>query len=160
MKPSSVGNMEYTEFLTHYGVKGMRWGRRKNKPNISDLSDDYLRARNERAQLEATYRKNAAPGKTNTKLAQPKRLSDAELKARINRLNMEKQYAELTKGDRERQAAGRKMVFDVITVVAQNLLTDLIKTGAKTAWNSGSGPATRVVQFTPALTTGAKAIGR
>ena len=158
MKPSLVGNMEYPDFLAHYGVKGMRWGKRKNKPSISDLSDEYLKARNERARLEATYKRDTV--RTNTKLAQPKRLSDAELKARINRLTMEKTYNELTKGDRDRQAAGRKKVFDVMTVVAQNLLTDLIKTGAKTAWDYGSGSTTKDVQFTPALPPGIKAIGR
>lgn len=158
MNPSSLGDMEYPEFLEHFGVKGMKWGRRKNKPNISDLSDDYLKSRNNRAQLEETYKKNTTPKKTKTVYTPAKKLSDADLQARINRMNMEKQYAELTKGDRELQSAGRKLIFDVMTGVAQTLITDLLKTGAKSAWNSGR--TTRVVQYTPALTTGTKAIGR
>lgn len=49
--------------LSHYGVPGMRWGKRKGssisikpkKPKLSDMSDEELRRVNKRAQLEQEY---------------------------------------------------------------------------------------------------------
>lgn len=49
--------------LSHYGVPGMRWGKRKGssistkpkKTKLSDMSDDELRRVNKRAQLEQEY---------------------------------------------------------------------------------------------------------
>lgn len=58
-------------FLSHYGVKGMKWGRRKakeapsedyvrtknlRKKSLNSLSNDELRKLNERLQLERSYR--------------------------------------------------------------------------------------------------------
>lgn len=51
--------------LSHYGVPGMRWGKRKGssistkpkKIKLSDMSDDELRRVNKRAQLEQEYRR-------------------------------------------------------------------------------------------------------
>lgn len=51
-----------TDFLEHYGVKGMKWGKRKS------------------TKTKTTYKKA------------PKTLSDAELKKRIQRLENEKRY--------------------------------------------------------------------
>lgn len=60
----------YDEFLKHYGVLGMRWGRRKGrnissdhskvsslkKKHISELSDDELTAVTKRLNLEKNYK--------------------------------------------------------------------------------------------------------
>lgn len=67
--------------LCHYGVLGMKWGvRRKRKSTVTKerAHDDYKRAHD----------------KTDVK-----ELSDKELRARLNRLNMEKQYNQLASAD-------------------------------------------------------------
>jgi len=43
------------DFVEHYGVKGMHWGIRKSRENVSDLSDDELRKRVDRLRLEQSY---------------------------------------------------------------------------------------------------------
>lgn len=58
--------------LYHYGVLGMKWGKRKARP----VSEDYKRAHSK------------------TKISE---MSDAELRSRNNRLQMEKQYKDLTR---------------------------------------------------------------
>ena len=58
------------DFLEHYGVKGMKWGIRKS------------------AAAQNRLIKVAAARKAKT-------FSDADLKAKVNRLNMEKQYTTL-----------------------------------------------------------------
>jgi len=60
---------EVSDFLEHYGVKGMRWGVRKSRNRVS-------------------------PGRT-VYSKTPNRLSDQELKSRIARLEAEKKYRDL-----------------------------------------------------------------
>lgn len=59
------------EFLSHYGVKGMRWGVRRQAAKAA-----------------------ASASKTKYKKP-PARLSDAELNRRIKRLELEKKYEDL-----------------------------------------------------------------
>ena len=81
----------YNDELMHYGVKGMKWGVRKGRRKSSTPEhDDY----------------KTAHSKTKVKS-----MSDAELRKRINRLQMENQYDQLTQ---KRKSAGQKFVSDVI----------------------------------------------
>lgn len=63
------------EFIEHYGIKGMRWGKRRTK----DISVAERGSKREGRQ---------------TKEAKPnaKDLSDEQLRAAVNRMNLEKQY--------------------------------------------------------------------
>jgi hypothetical protein len=65
-------------FLEHYGVKGMKWGIRKQRQSVK---------------------------KQATQTA--KKLTNKELQKRVNRLNMEKQYAKL-EADRSRASMSTK----------------------------------------------------
>lgn len=71
--------------LAHYGVLGMKWGVRRDNPSGSKKksspgSDDYQKAR--------TLRKQG-----------PKNLTNAELRTAVERMNLERQYKDLTKKD-------------------------------------------------------------
>jgi hypothetical protein len=61
------------EYLAHFGVKGMKWGRRKGGSSISP----------ENARLRE-LKKNPA-----------KRLTDEQLRTAITRMSLEKQYKDL-----------------------------------------------------------------
>lgn len=61
------------DFLAHYGVKGMKWGRRK-----SDSAESKS--------LKETRTKSASE------------LSNKELQDAVNRMNLEKQYSSLSGG--------------------------------------------------------------
>lgn len=82
--------------LAHWGIKGMKWGRRRyqnadgsltpaGKKRYDDSHEDYRRAHD------------------NKKVSQ---MSDKELQARNNRLQMEQNYARLT----QKTSKGKKMV--------------------------------------------------
>lgn len=82
------------EELMHYGVLGMKWGRRKARGNSG------------KPQVRVIRKKSNDNGKGNTKKqnqnkksqSKPdvKKLSDEQLKAKVNRLNLEKRYSELS----------------------------------------------------------------
>ena len=67
------------EYLMHYGVLGMKWGRRKARASSSSKKAPKNRHKSS---------KEEAP--------KQRRMSNKELQARIKRLKMEKEYAQLT----------------------------------------------------------------
>jgi len=77
------------KMLEHAGVKGMKWGVRKDRLNSST-----------------------------SRRVDPRKLSDDQLRAAISRMNMEKQYRDLSKNQ------GVKIGEDAI----KNLAKDLAKT--------------------------------
>lgn len=82
--------------LSHWGIKGMKWGQRRyqnkdgsltpaGKKRYDDSHEDYRRAHDKKS---------------------VKQMSDRELRERNNRLQMEKQYADLTR----KKGTGKKVI--------------------------------------------------
>lgn len=112
--------------IEHYGVKGMRWGVRRSRR-------ERKIARGDLAALKEMESNSDRGGKTRSKREarkdakrNPSEMSDAELRQRLNRMNMEKQYRELTapKGG-SLSSAGKKVAANVIKGVAQQTLTNV-----------------------------------
>ena len=123
------------EFIQHFGVKGMKWGVRR----------DRIRKGRAEREINAEIQRNDKWGKskkaTSNSYAErvvrdeirsrtgAGRLSDAELSARLKRIKMEKEYEAILNEDREKFrstiAPGIKMVRDILANVATNVMTDL-----------------------------------
>lgn len=90
--------------LYHYGVLGMKWGVRRGN------------------RVKEARRKNQKTIKDKVQKQKPdvSKMSDAELRQRINRLQMEKQYKQLTKRE---IAAGEKFIKDIGKESLKNYLT-------------------------------------
>ena len=75
----------YDGYLAHYGVKGMKWGQRKDR-------------KKDRIRLNRSERKQVRKIKRERKKASKRRmlLSDEELNSRIKRMETEKKLKELT----------------------------------------------------------------
>ena len=43
--------------LQHHGVKGMKWGVRKDRKKVSEMTDEELKTANKRKKLENEYKK-------------------------------------------------------------------------------------------------------
>ena len=117
--------------LAHYGVLGMKWGVRRTAAQLGN------RVRGKRAQAKrkqslakarATREKNRKAAAKRQQLLDkgllsPKKMTDAELKAKIERLNLEKEFKKSmtdARGD-----GGKKYVTDILKKIGENTLTNL-----------------------------------
>ena len=100
----------YDDFLQHYGVLGMKWGHRKARSNVS-------------SNKKPKSTKNTTTSKPKPKQTQ-RELSDEELRAVINRMRLEREYADL-----QYRASSRAKVENVVKTVgtAALLTTSVVK---------------------------------
>lgn len=84
------------QFLAHYGIPGMKWGKRSSKGSKSPAS----KSKNAPTPFKKNPNRDPPPAKgvTDLRPKHVKRIPDAELRQRINRIQMETQYKELTEG--------------------------------------------------------------
>lgn len=103
-----------TRTLTHWGIKGQKWGvRRYQNPDGT-----YTAAGKKRRNQEDTHEDyTKAHDKKNVKS-----MSDKELRERINRLQMEQQYANLT----QKRSKGKEIASAVLTEVAKETAKNTI----------------------------------
>ena len=109
--------------LYHYGAKGMKWGVRRTAAQLGraikkvgsflkrSISESNKRANERKRERELREMKG-----------KPKKMSSDELKRRIERLKMEKEYRSLMNETRDR---GRKTVSDVMTDISKNTAKNL-----------------------------------
>jgi hypothetical protein len=92
------------DILAHYGVKGMKWGVRRDKSTSSGPAPVVVTQKpGQRVKTSGGERQNAhedaitaATRKQIAKKSSTDALSDKELQALINRMNLEQNYARLT----------------------------------------------------------------
>ena len=102
----------YDDFLQHYGVLGMKWGHRKARSKVS-------------SNKKPKSTKNTTTSKPKPKPKPKQRqLSDEELRAVINRMRLEREYADL-----QYRTSSRAKVENVVKVVgtAALLTTSVVK---------------------------------
>ena len=143
--------MNDDRYLMHHGVKGMKWGVRKDKPSASSVAKNLVKygspvtygaaklakkrldTRGERKQARIERKRAKALDRATSArytYKQRKHLSDDELRSRINRLNMEKQLKDLSKG---RSSGPEFIMLDNGQRAARQALG---KYGAKVALNA------------------------
>ena len=88
--------------LYHHGIKGMKWGVRRTPAQLGHKP----------SKLTTSQRKS-----------EMKKMSDTELRNRINRIQMEKQYMQLTAPE---VSAGKKFVKDVLVNAAKQTATSYV----------------------------------
>lgn len=111
--------MDRDDFIQHYGVKGMKWGVRRKKGGVEKSSKPKSKSSSERK-------------------AEVQSMSDTELRSKINRLQMEKQYLDLTapktsKGKNEVQKILLNTAKQELTKVAARQTAKLVQDALKSA---------------------------
>lgn len=114
-------------YLLHYGVKGMKWGVRKDRDRSA------LKARRERAREAMKSRKSRLRNYTGLRGSEARtryrkqdidKMSNAELQAAVNRMNLERQYRTLTKVDIKIGQKESKRIMKKVSAVSTVALSN------------------------------------
>lgn len=103
--------MEYEDYLCHHGVKGMKWGVRKDRKKTSVIP----RKKKTIKKNQNGIKKAISSKKKTTSI---KKLSDQELQNKVRRLQLEKQYRDLK---RDEVSAGRKILGEILKTSGRTL---------------------------------------
>jgi hypothetical protein len=114
---TSVGATE--DEIKHYGVPGMKWGKRKSEPSVPDGEVAVSQPKpGTKVQTQGGKKIPAhedaiktAVSKQKAKVSTTDALSTKDLQELVNRMNLEQQYQKLTT---QQVSPGRKFVNDLI----------------------------------------------
>lgn len=119
--------------IYHFGIKGMKWGRRRFQNKDGSLTpagkkrygDGLSDSDSSTAKPPTMTIKRPGSSSSKKKVSE---MTDDELRSRINRLNMEKQYAQLTKElsgestSTPKQDKGKSFVRELSSRAVSNVL--------------------------------------
>lgn len=140
------------DFFAHYGVPGMKWGRRKDRsaPSITVRGADgkvynaVAKPGVSKKQLKAAVKNDPYFQKVpNTFSNKPKnrRMSDAELRAKVNRLQMEKQLKDLTAPTPKANSFIKQVLKESGQQAARTIAQRAVTAGINVALDKAAGRA-------------------
>ena len=106
--------------LQHHGIKGMRWGVRRTDAQLARARGASPAKQTAKPAAKEEPAKKAATSSSGKSSAE---LTNAELRARIDRIKMERELAQLTA---KQKSAGRKFVEDVLVNAGKRALTTFV----------------------------------
>lgn len=116
---NALGIDEDEDNVEHHGVKGQKWGVRRSRSARARAGGASKTKKTSKAEPFAKKAPKA-----------PKKMSDQELKKVINRMNMEKQYKDLTA---PKASPAKKFVTEVLVNVGKQQATAYANKGAQMA---------------------------
>ena len=116
--------------IRHHGIRGMKWGVRRYQNRDGSLTPEG--------------KKRYSDGVT----SHVKSMSDQELRDRINRLQLEKQYKSLLEPEGQKKVnRGKKFVQDIIETSGRNVGTQLTTYVLGTLVNKYIGKGKRIINI-------------
>lgn len=127
--------------LKHFGVKGMRWGQKR-----STSSSHVSKIKSKKAEADKQKEENMHPDakkKRELKKKKISELSNADLKALNERLNLEKQYKDLSRNEKTKgKSFVEKQLSNAGNQVATTIVTSAALYAAKAALTKSFGANT------------------
>lgn len=125
---------DFDKVLAHFGVKGMKWGVRRNrrpvKVTVATKPGGKIKTKGGRNQPASKDAIAAAKLKQRAKKSRASSLSNQEMQALIRRMQLEKQYKDLKRAD---FLEGSNMVRDLLNI---SKIADEAYSTVKSAVNS------------------------
>lgn len=119
---------EKADFLEHFGVRGMKWGRRKGSDGGSSATPRTHRQDEETGEItRGKYSPNASKDYVTAREAARKpasSLSNKEMQALVTRVNLEQQYNKLNPTTTGR---GQKIAVDIVKKTGSQLMQAVVK---------------------------------
>lgn len=119
-------NEDVDVFLAHHGVKGMKWGRRKDRRSKGRTKSGKKKSNLKRLKDTPAVRRREEAIKT---------LSNQELQERITRLNLENQYRKLNQTHSEKAKNWmKKKGANFLGQQMDNIAREAVKAGVNKAF--------------------------
>lgn len=119
--------------LTHYGVKGMKWGIRRTPSQLGHTK---------KTSSSSEKKESSDDSKSSTtKKKKASEMSYEELNSAIKRLELEKKYSDLTGEGSAKKSKGQQLVEDILYNSAKNIGQQTITYIMGTAINKTLGKA-------------------
>jgi len=132
---------EVSEFLEHFGIKGMHWGVRRSAEELSRRGVNAGSVTSAAIKLKKDPTKTTIKSKTKAAGGLHK-VSDKELNTMLKRMDMEKRYRDMMAEDAKRRQAGLKAAGHILAEVGKVLLpivaTAAASQGVKNYASTGS----------------------
>lgn len=126
---------EVEDHFAHYGTPGMKWGIRKSRSSGSSGSGSGPSKSKPKA--ETTKPKNTFRSKPENR-----RMTDTELRNRLNRLQMERQYKDLTAPTPKANSFVKKLMVESGQSAARQVANRAVSVGLQMALESAARQAT------------------
>jgi hypothetical protein len=112
------------DYISHHGIKGMKWGVRRSKEVLDRLA----------GRLRAAKEKMNSPKDKPTR-KRVSEMSDAELKNRLNRLEMERKYNQyMAELHPKKQSRAKKLIGDILENGARTIASKTFEKIAKSVF--------------------------
>lgn len=139
-------DMTAEEYLAHYGVLGMKWGVRKDSSGRRRPTSEVLRE--QKTKRRTTSKKESVRNNNSTQKVQNETLSDEELRRIINRIQLERQYAQLTAPQKQQPSRMKSLMKDVAYDVTKGATTEvgkaILSQALKVEFNKRAGAAYQI----------------
>lgn len=128
--------------LTHWGIKGMKWGVRRYQNKDGSLTP----AGKQRYADDGEEGSGSSSGSSSASSSSGKKkvseMTDDELRTRLNRINLELQYRDaVARMTPDRTKRAKKVVADLAEQAVRSLATKAIEKGINSLMGGGSKPA-------------------
>ena len=112
--------------LEHHGIKGQKWGVRRTAAQLGHkVESGFRRAGSSLNRLSEKRKQKSTVKKTSAEVSKKKsihEMSESELREKINRMNLEKQYKSLYKELHPKQiTAGEKFVKSASSILGDSV---------------------------------------